>query len=360
MHTTKGRLITTIGGLALVYGLTGCIARELAPAEPQAQSGAQVEIQQTNTTKVDILFVIDDSGSMHHEQAVLAEQIVHMTKELIHPTPRDDMIPLPIEDLHIGIVSTNMGTGAFDYSSCSTAPVGGYGALQNTGRNEGCEISYTATDCNGGACPWLSHSVDNPDDGSVAGNLPIWDDFECVATLGTEGCGLEQQMEAALVALGPQSDVGMHNEGFLRDDSLLAIVFVTDEDDCSAADLELFNPSRTEQMGQINTRCAFHPEMLHPVSRYVDGFRALRPGREENVVVAAIVGVPIDDSWATPFLRFALQSSSMSSATTGYSPPSARATGRRRSARSLERSRASSTDSVCLGSSPPQAPMRAA
>lgn len=297
MHTMRGRLVTIVGGFIFVFGLIGCIARDLAPAEPHTQSGAQVEIQQTSTTKVDILFVIDDSGSMHHEQNVLADQIVHMAKELIHPTAHDDMIPLPVEDLHIGIVSTNMGTGAFNYDGCSTSPMGGYGALQNIGRNGGCEGSYTAGDCNGVTCPWLSHSVDVPDDGSVAENPPIWDDFGCIAALGTEGCGLEQQMEAALVALGPQSDTGMNNEGFLRDDSLLAIVFVTDEDDCSAADHELFNPSRTEQLGQINTRCAFHPEMLHPVSRYVEGFRALRPDREDSVVVAAIVGVPIDGSW---------------------------------------------------------------
>ena len=297
MQVTKLRLLALSGALALGLLSAACIARDLAPAEPHTQSGAQVSIQQTGTTKVDILFVIDNSFSMHDEQVILSEQVVHMAEELIHPTPRDGMIPLPVEDLHIGIVSTNMGAGTHVYEGCNGSLTGDNGALQNAGRGEGCAQTYSAGDCTSGECPWLSHSTDLPDDGTVDGDAPIWEDFRCVAMLGTEGCGLEQPMEAALVALGPQSEPGMINEGFLRDDSLLAIVFVTDEDDCSAADLELFSRSRDDQLGQINTRCAFHPEMLHPVDRYVEGFRALRPGREDTVVVAAIVGVPIDDTW---------------------------------------------------------------
>jgi hypothetical protein len=39
-----------------------------------------------------------------------------------------------------------------------------------------------------------------------------------------------------------QAGPGMPNEGFLRDDSLLAIVYVTDEDDCSTGNAALFNP----------------------------------------------------------------------------------------------------------------------
>ena len=86
---------------------------------------------------------------------------------------------------------------------------------------------------------------------------------ECVGRAGIFGCGFEQQLEAAYTALTTQSGPGMPNEGFLREDSLLAIILVTDEDDCSTNDVEMFNPSR-DDLGPLNVRCALNPERLHP------------------------------------------------------------------------------------------------
>jgi hypothetical protein len=85
------------------------------------------------------------------------------------------------------------------------------------------------------------------------------------------------------------------NAGFLRADaqgsSLLAIVIVSDEDDCSS--------SRTDDVAELaqeqrNLRCFLHKQALYETSRYSSGFRALRPGHEDLVLFAAIVGVPKD------------------------------------------------------------------
>jgi hypothetical protein len=94
------------------------------------------------------------------------------------------------------------------------------------------------------------------------------------------------------------------NLGFLRDDpedpSLLVVVLLTDEDDCSVSSVEHLKPNNQLEEGSpfraedINLRCHLHPDRLHAVERYVKGLRALRPGREDLVLFTAIAGVPPD------------------------------------------------------------------
>jgi hypothetical protein len=237
--------------------------------------------------------MVDNSNSMSQEQAVLADQIVVMAQELISPTTPNAPA---VEDMHIGIVTSDLGTGGYRIDTCSNPMAGDGGVLQNRdhGVVAGCQPSYSAPDCGRGECPWLSHSTEHPDDDPA--NDPIWQDFGCIATLGTGGCGFEQQMESSLQALTVQAAPGMPNEGFLRPDALLAIIYVTDEDDCSAANAEMYNPQR-DDLGALNTRCAFNPDLLYPTARYHDAFLGLVNGDENRIIVAAITGVPVDGSW---------------------------------------------------------------
>ncbi len=89
--------------------------------------------------------------------------------------------------------------------------------------------------------------------------------FSCIASLGTDGCGFEQSIMSAKKALDPVSNI---NAGFLRnddpckanrEDALLAVVFITDEDDCSAANPQLFDPSQgglNDPLGPLSSfRC---------------------------------------------------------------------------------------------------------
>jgi hypothetical protein len=282
----------------LILGVTaiGCLNRDLAPADPSTQSGVFVEITQTGTTKVDLLFMVDNSNSMQEEQTVLAEQIVVLTQELIHPSGEGPDAPPAVQDLHIGIITSDMGTHGYSIMTCNNPMNGDNGVLQNIGRLPGCQPTYSARDCSRAECPWLEHSADAPDDGTDPSNPPIWDDFGCIATLGTGGCGFEQQLEASLVAVTTQAEPGRPNEGFIRPDSLIAIIYVTDEDDCSTGNGEMFNPTR-EDFGPMNVRCALNPTQLYEISRYHDAFVGLRPGNEDLVVVAAITGIPVDGSW---------------------------------------------------------------
>jgi hypothetical protein len=113
--------------------------------------------------------------------------------------------------------------------------------------------------------------------------------------VGTGGCGFEQPLEAARTALVQHIGSGGPNAGFLRDDALLAIIFVTDEDDCSAPEASFYDPDN-EELDVLNLRCVTNSERLYPVERYVEDFRALRSD-DDLVVVAAISGLPEDGSW---------------------------------------------------------------
>jgi len=96
------------------------------------------------------------------------------------------------------------------------------------------------------------------------------------------------------------------NDGFLRgrgadeDPSLLVVLLLTDEDDCSSTTNTIFTPSTVGADGVSmeildtppNLRCTRFADQLQPIQRYVDGLKALRPGREDLVMFATITGVP--------------------------------------------------------------------
>src|SRR5262249_14672551 len=89
------------------------------------------------------------------------------------------------------------------------------------------------------------------------------DVFGCIAQVGASGCGFEHQLAAVRAALGdptmgPPAPPG--NAGFLREDALLAIIWITNEDDCSApATSLLFDPNQnqiTDPLGPLSSsRC---------------------------------------------------------------------------------------------------------
>jgi hypothetical protein len=88
----------------------------------------------------------------------------------------------------------------------------------------------------------------------------------CMAQVGDKGCGFEHHLEAVYRAL---HDPIPENAGFLRDGALLAVVLVTDGDDCSAPpDSDLFDPGRAEYGAFSSFRCIqFGVECLDPTGQ---------------------------------------------------------------------------------------------
>ncbi|HEY8428356.1 MAG TPA: hypothetical protein VIL20_08275 [Sandaracinaceae bacterium] len=244
-------------------------------------------------TRVDVLFLIDNSVSMLEEQESLAAQLPRIVSALATGDVDGDGTPesAPVDDLHLGVVTSDMGTGGFAVPTCPRPDFGDDGILRTQGRSDllGCAATYPSF-------LTFEPGVHEPDDVAAA--------FACVAQVGTSGCGFEQPLEAVLKALTPSSspirffgDTRGHgdgaNAGFLRPDSILVTLLLTDENDCSASDPELFDPTSSTYSADLNLRCFAHPGALHPVSRYVDGLAALRSD-PRDLIFAVITGIPVD------------------------------------------------------------------
>jgi hypothetical protein len=159
----------------------------------------------------------------------------------------DDESGCRIPDVHIGVVSSDLGAGP--YSDIPHCAMGGRGAKLQLAEHAG-EAS-----CPRPHHPWISYdplndksNVSPPGEDAIGAVSAA---FGCMARLGAKGCGFEQQLEAARLALDPTANT---NPGFVRPSALLAVVFITDEDDCSAADTRIYNRD-DRSFAPSNFRC---------------------------------------------------------------------------------------------------------
>lgn len=269
--------------VAVVLG-GGCMDRELTGVDPVVQALAILTVPQPPSGRVDILVVVDNSGSMQQEQEALAANFPRLIEELMLPSNPEHNA---VTDLHVGIVSTDLGSAGYVLPTCGSGALGH--ALGDDGMLRhapspavgGCAASYPL---------FLSRVRDQAD--YPLGRMA--EDFRCLATLGTSGCGFEQQLEAARKALVEHARPGGVNDDFLRPDSILAVLWVTDEEDCSVADTAILDPGR-DDLGHYNLRCYVHQEMLKRVDGMLDELRSLRPN-PRDFVVAMIAGVPFEGS----------------------------------------------------------------
>ncbi|MET0385308.1 MAG: hypothetical protein ABW321_05080 [Polyangiales bacterium] len=320
---TGSSVVARATGLAGASGTDGAGGRagDSAPG-PLARCPTGYQCTQLATlppNKLDLLFMVDNSKSMAGEQASLRRAFPRLFTTLTG----GEGGPSSLTDLHVGVVSSDMGIPGVNFPPCS-ADGGDDGRLQHTPRGEGCDATDPAFE---------PHFLSFDSTGSQVIDK-LASDVGCIATLGTDGCGFEQQLEAPFKALWPSvyidangevvtpnpyrflatSEPGVWgrgdvpvaqggNAGFLRspltDESLIAVVVVTDEEDCSVTNTDHLRPDdqlpddspyRNED---LDLRCYLHPEFLYDVqNRYYRGFTALRPGREELVVFGAIAGIP--------------------------------------------------------------------
>ncbi len=278
----------------------GCLERPLVPIPPCTRSRVAETIEVTGVEDVDLLLVVDDSNSMAEEQGQLIAQLPRLVEVLASgDRGLDGTIDFrAARSLHVGIVSSDMGVGV-------ASGVGLEGCSMGNG-DDGVLFA------SGPSCPGASGPVFEFERGGDASAFAR--DVGCAANLGTLGCGYEQPLESMLKALSPAGpepwaasgyltpaflsgggqggSTGL-NTGFIRDGSVLAIIMVTDENDCSASDSSIFELDDPRYASAIpNLRCWALADRLHAASRYVDGLVALRT-RPSRVVFGAITGVPV-------------------------------------------------------------------
>jgi hypothetical protein len=189
---------------------------------------------QEGTDRVDILWVVDDSISMSNEQTKVAQGFQQFIAGMNMSADAD---------FHLGIINTDM---------------------DDSNPERGLMI---------GDPPYLTR-----DDAYVA-------EFMARVQVGTDGSDKERGLQAAEFALSDPTALA-HQEGFLRDEAVLALVFVSDENDCSDE-----NWLSDEQDGSL---CYDIHEQLVPVADYIRSYQGLK-GPDGRVVVSAIVGPPVED-----------------------------------------------------------------
>jgi hypothetical protein len=276
----------------------------LDPGAEALDAGSEVEVGDTpdealepGVPPIDILVLVDNTGSMAQDQQALTQRFPDLLEELVHPTDRDGdgaVDHRAVTDIHLGVVTPDVGAGGWTLGSgCDDEPsVGDDGCLHHDG-------TTVLGTCSPTFPTWLTwRSVDE----ATYAVRDLADDFTCIAMIDdggaspTLGCGIEQPLESLRRALTTQQAAGGCNEGFLRPDSLLVLIVLTDEDDASIdpAHYDMLDPDRTGELGHVNVRTFLHPEMLIPVEEFVEAFRALRPAGSGRLVVGMLVGVPPD------------------------------------------------------------------
>src|SRR4029079_3778536 len=160
------------------------------------------------TRKLDMLFVIDDSSEVRLPQDSLIRNFPTLMPRLMHQPARPDV--------HIAVISTDMGAGDGSIASCDTTG-GQNGIFQHVPRG-----SCSAR----GLAPGAPYIADNGTVRNYTGDIA--NVFGCIAALGEQGCGFEHQFAAMLRALGADGRAApVENQGFLRDDAYLVVVMLT-------------------------------------------------------------------------------------------------------------------------------------
>ncbi len=339
------RTATTIANSVLTLSallLAGCLDHPLKGVDYEKGEVVPTALPIDDNRDVDILFVIDNSGSMSEEQARLARNFPAFVERL-EAMGADYRIGITTTDVkHPGCPGGTPENGALVLRPCTDAVAEGAFVFNDLDAAAACtdqcklgaEQLRLEASFDGEVHPWLE-SVNK--DTNLPAGVAMSDAFACFGPQGIDGCGYESPLEAMRLAIARGRDPA--GSGFIRSESLLSVVMVTDEADCSSAPghADIFTTNTTFQnqtepkrtsatcwragvqcsgAGDPYSEC--HAEdysadgqpgasdpadaVLHPVDRYVSFLDSLRILSEQpqadggplvrDVLVSLIAGVP--------------------------------------------------------------------
>jgi hypothetical protein len=271
---TRG--LFTLGVLAAALPATGCLDRPVVPIVPGKGSLVTTKLRVTNFDKVDLLLMVDNSLSMRDKFTELGRRMPELIKALADPEV-DPVTLKPkttrVADLHVGVITSSLGSHGTSVCMASHKNDGGH-LLPRTGENG--TAGFTV-DVVGGAPQQTSCAA------SVAASALSWafdpavpaqhvgatsvkameSSVSCIVQSAAEdGCGYEAQLEsiyhflvdpapyltanadcgadgtacprtAKIQPLGVDDELVKERKAFLRPDSILAVIMLTDENDGS-------------------------------------------------------------------------------------------------------------------------------
>jgi MYXO-CTERM domain-containing protein len=321
--------LSSVSSSFLVLSMVVALAGGCAPDSVEhLEARSRAVTAGANPGNLDILFMIDNSSSMTELQQKMLEQDPSFMKVL-------QDLPNGLPNIHVAVVSSDMGAPGDSTSSIMCTRTGDNGVFQSTARG-------TCTDTT--LSPGATFISNVGGQANYTGSLT--DVFGCIAQLGDRGCGFESQLASVARALGADgAPPPSQNANFLRPDAELAIIVLTNEDDCSApANTTVYSLNGGQQnianpLGPIaNYRCnqfghlcidpasatpgAFVAPPIKPptdaqgttanptlnmtscqsndtgtglltsVAAFVAGIRALKPDPDNQIVVGAIAAPP--------------------------------------------------------------------
>jgi hypothetical protein len=289
----RSRLVAAmlVGVLATLFAGCGGSARSTGPGADGSggtPSNVYVDmIRQTAVDKIDLVFMIDNSISMADKQLILAEAVPVLVSQLIDP-PLVDGRPKfePVRDIHVAVITSSLGAHGGQICTDATG--------NDHGRALGAVRAGLASWDNTGFLAWDPLGTKNTPPGTASPEVFLADFAAMVQAAGENGCAFEASLEAwyrflidpepvrdvALVdsVLTPVDDSGLpcpecidmfvlsQRQRFLRPDSLLAIVMLSDENDCSIRDEGLGwlvgmtqTGGRPFTMARATSACATNP-----------------------------------------------------------------------------------------------------
>lgn len=204
--------------LVALLGATGCSEVTQAPTDvpapaPDPEPPPPPAAEPEPCFKIDFLFVVDDSGSMGQEQSNLVQNFPKFLEVI------DNYINSAGSYLDYRLAVTTTGVATPDNPDPYGDPMSG--AFRND-----CGIDR----------PWVERK-----------DFSIEDAFTCRMNVGTGGPATELPVTAIEYAFSDRMDDGTNGD-FLREDALLAIIVLTDEDDCANYNGELADSSCHEDM----------------------------------------------------------------------------------------------------------------
>ncbi len=299
---------------------------------------------------IDVLFVVDNSGTMGEEQLNLAANFPRLIDRLTNlKNSGGESINA---DVNIMVTTSDFGhplcTGfqAEDYRPAKGSPVytgcnSRLSSFSNTDPFHPMSIPEACTEaCPEDIAPGGDTFIHFDAQGSNVAMGDVSGALSCMAPQGINGCGYEAPLESMLQALRPEacwndpeaegcdenptwSWVG---RGFIRPGSTLAIAIITDESDCSVrgpegyawftdsdkTDYWLDNPNTESPLPssavcwQAGTQCEDEDgdgvfesctanddnPVLHSTARYKDFLQYLEAEMSVEVVMLGVLGIP--------------------------------------------------------------------
>lgn len=251
----------------LLCTLVACQDYPFETREKRVSKGREITELVTTVTPADILFVLDNSGSMIDEINELVNNLDTFVRRLTD-SANDYQLGFITPDVECNVPGRNCVAGGSsaaccDLNRCPMFPcdrtcIGGQCMCQDQDLIPDGVIDFS--NCDGGRLRGDSNGLRlfarPPDANILAFQSAV---REAVGSLGCKGssyeagleaarravvCGMDSTARAAAGLTCPDQAIADLNAGFIRPDADLIIIFVSDEDDCSFYDGEISKYNR--------------------------------------------------------------------------------------------------------------------